>query len=195
MAHWDRIHEGVKFTDRDHRTLPEKFASLLDAISIGAPFYLVADARSPAEAWRAGWWTRATILSRDYHVAPLPMRQRRPAMDRENAVVPGSMVRRSNCGRYLTAPPRTGSPRPAPSTASAGSRSSSCAAICSGDRCAAWCAWCWSGTPRAGAPSLSPPISQCRPSRSFASTGCVSRLSCTSSRPYACWAYMPIISG
>lgn len=39
-----RIHEGVKFTNRDHRTLPVKFASLLDAISIGAPFYLVADA-------------------------------------------------------------------------------------------------------------------------------------------------------
>ena len=39
-----RIHQGVKFTNRDHRTLPVKFASLLDAISIGAPFYLVADA-------------------------------------------------------------------------------------------------------------------------------------------------------
>ena len=34
-------------------------------------------------------------------------------------------------------PPKTGSPRPAPSMVSAGSRSSSCAAICSGDRCAA----------------------------------------------------------
>ena len=33
-----RIHQGVKFTNRDHRTLPVKFASLLDAISIGAPF-------------------------------------------------------------------------------------------------------------------------------------------------------------
>jgi hypothetical protein len=39
-----RIPEGVKCTNRDHRTLPVKFASLLDAISIGAPFYLVADA-------------------------------------------------------------------------------------------------------------------------------------------------------
>jgi hypothetical protein len=42
------------------------------------------------------------------------MRQRRPPMDRENAVVPGSMVRRSNCGRCLTAPPKTGSPRKSP---------------------------------------------------------------------------------
>ena len=33
-----------KFTNRDHRTLPVKFASLLDALSIGEPFYLVADA-------------------------------------------------------------------------------------------------------------------------------------------------------
>lgn len=39
-----RIHEGVKFTNRDHRTLPVKFAELLDAVAIGAPFYLVADA-------------------------------------------------------------------------------------------------------------------------------------------------------
>ncbi len=39
-----RIHEGVKFTNRDHRTLPVKFADLLDAVAIGAPFYLVADA-------------------------------------------------------------------------------------------------------------------------------------------------------
>ncbi len=39
-----RIHEGVKFTNRDHKTLPERFAGLLDALHIGEPFYLVADA-------------------------------------------------------------------------------------------------------------------------------------------------------
>jgi hypothetical protein len=39
-----RIHEGVKFTNRDHKTLPEKFGDLLEALAIGEPFYLVADA-------------------------------------------------------------------------------------------------------------------------------------------------------
>lgn len=39
-----RIHEGVKFTNRDQRTLPEKFVGLLDGLAIGEPFYLVADA-------------------------------------------------------------------------------------------------------------------------------------------------------
>jgi len=39
-----RIHEGVKFTNRDQQTLPEKFGTLLDCLSIGEPFTLVADA-------------------------------------------------------------------------------------------------------------------------------------------------------
>ena len=39
-----RIHEGVKFTNRDQRTLPEKFDALLDSLDIGEPLYLVADA-------------------------------------------------------------------------------------------------------------------------------------------------------
>ena len=39
-----RIHEGVKFSNRDQRTLPTKFANLLDALAIAEPIYLVADA-------------------------------------------------------------------------------------------------------------------------------------------------------
>ena len=39
-----RIHEGVKFTNRDQRTLPTKFANLLDSLAIAEPIYLVADA-------------------------------------------------------------------------------------------------------------------------------------------------------
>ncbi len=39
-----RIHEGVKFTNRDQQTLPTKFANLLDALAIAEPIYLVADA-------------------------------------------------------------------------------------------------------------------------------------------------------
>ncbi len=36
--------QGVKFTNRDHKTLPEKFGDLLETLVIGEPFYLVADA-------------------------------------------------------------------------------------------------------------------------------------------------------
>ena len=39
-----RIHEGVKFTNRDHRTLLTKFGDLLESIDIGEPFLLIADA-------------------------------------------------------------------------------------------------------------------------------------------------------
>lgn len=39
-----RIHEGVKFTNRDHRTLPGKCCDLLDSLGLEEPFYFVADA-------------------------------------------------------------------------------------------------------------------------------------------------------
>jgi hypothetical protein len=39
-----RIHEGVKFTNRDQRTLPGKCCDLLDSLGLEEPFYFVADA-------------------------------------------------------------------------------------------------------------------------------------------------------
>ena len=39
-----RIHEGVKFTNRDKRTLPDKFAEIIMGLHVGEPFTLVADA-------------------------------------------------------------------------------------------------------------------------------------------------------
>jgi hypothetical protein len=39
-----RIQEGVKFTNRDHRTLPGKLVALLDTLALEAPCVLVADA-------------------------------------------------------------------------------------------------------------------------------------------------------
>jgi hypothetical protein len=39
-----RIHEGVIFTNRDKRTLPRKFLSLVEDLGIDEPVYLVADA-------------------------------------------------------------------------------------------------------------------------------------------------------
>jgi hypothetical protein len=39
-----RIHEGLVFTNRDQRTLPKKFLSLVEALGIAEPVYLVADA-------------------------------------------------------------------------------------------------------------------------------------------------------
>ena len=39
-----RIHEGLVFSNRDRRTLPNKFLSLVEALGIEEPVYLVADA-------------------------------------------------------------------------------------------------------------------------------------------------------
>jgi len=39
-----RIHEGIKFTNRDKRTLPEKFTNLIDSLGLTQPFVLIADA-------------------------------------------------------------------------------------------------------------------------------------------------------
>jgi DDE superfamily endonuclease len=39
-----RIHEGLVFSNRDHRTLPRKFLSLIDTLGIPEPIYLIADA-------------------------------------------------------------------------------------------------------------------------------------------------------
>ena len=39
-----RIHEGLKFTNRDKRTLPDKMNAMLNSLPIIQPFYLVADA-------------------------------------------------------------------------------------------------------------------------------------------------------
>lgn len=39
-----RIHEGLVFSNRDSRTLPKKFLSLVEALGIKEPVYLVADA-------------------------------------------------------------------------------------------------------------------------------------------------------
>ena len=39
-----RIHEGLVFSNRDKRTLPKKFLSLVDSLGMAEPVYLVADA-------------------------------------------------------------------------------------------------------------------------------------------------------
>lgn len=39
-----RIHEGLKFTNRDKQTLPDKMNAMLKSLPIGQPFILVADA-------------------------------------------------------------------------------------------------------------------------------------------------------
>jgi malonyl CoA-acyl carrier protein transacylase len=39
-----RIHEGLVFSNRHQRTLPKKFLSLVGALGIAEPVYLVADA-------------------------------------------------------------------------------------------------------------------------------------------------------
>jgi len=48
-----RIHEGVKFTNRDKRTLPTKFGDLLECLDIGEPFTLLADERHGTRCMRS----------------------------------------------------------------------------------------------------------------------------------------------
>ena len=71
-----RIHEGVKFTNRDHRSLPGKCCDLIDALALGEPFYLVADAyyacATVGERLRAGGSHLVSRLRRSA-VAYLPV--------------------------------------------------------------------------------------------------------------------------
>jgi hypothetical protein len=39
-----RIHEGLIFSNRDHRTLLDKMVSLIESLGIGEPFFFIADA-------------------------------------------------------------------------------------------------------------------------------------------------------
>lgn len=39
-----RIHEGLVFSNRDHRTLLDKMVSLIESLGIGEPFFFIADA-------------------------------------------------------------------------------------------------------------------------------------------------------
>jgi hypothetical protein len=43
-----RIHEGVKFTNRDQRTLPQKLTTLIDSLALKEPCVLIADATTLA---------------------------------------------------------------------------------------------------------------------------------------------------
>lgn len=78
-----RIHEGVKFTNRDHRRLPGKFCSLIGALEIGEPFYLVADAYyacGPVVLWLVGIGCHLVSRMRKsvvaYEAVPEPKGQR-----------------------------------------------------------------------------------------------------------------------
>lgn len=85
-----RIHEGVKFTNRDHRTLPGKCCDLLDALALGEPFYLVADAyyacRKVAERmlWSGSHLIsrvrRSTVAYRPVHAPHGPRKRGRPRL-------------------------------------------------------------------------------------------------------------------
>ncbi len=49
-----RIHEGPVFSNRDQRTLPNKFLSLVEALGIAEPVYLVADAYHECQTMALG---------------------------------------------------------------------------------------------------------------------------------------------
>ena len=86
-----RIHEGVKFTNRDQRTLPEKLTTLIDSLALKEPFVLIADA----------YYACATValwaLERG---AVLISRVRRNAVAYEPAVPPPGPRKRGRPRRY-----------------------------------------------------------------------------------------------
>ena len=86
-----RIHEGVKFTNRDQRTLPEKLTTLIDSLALIEPFVLIADAYYACAAV-AGW-----ALERG---AVLISRVRRNAVGYEPAVPPAGPRKRGRPRRY-----------------------------------------------------------------------------------------------
>jgi hypothetical protein len=79
-----RIHEGVIFSNRDRRTLPRKFLSLVDDLGIGEPVYLVADAYYACRTVALGLVASGShLVSRlrknavAYHPAPQPPGKRK----------------------------------------------------------------------------------------------------------------------
>jgi len=86
-----RIHEGVKFTNRDQRTLPEKLTTLIDSLALSEPFVLIADAYY-ACASVASW-----ALERG---AVLISRVRRNAVGYEPALPPPGPRKRGRPRRY-----------------------------------------------------------------------------------------------
>lgn len=75
-----RIHEGVKFTNRDKRALPGKFGDLIESLDLGEPFTLVAEALlrlrahgdAPAETWLPSPLARALYCGSFPSAAKLP---------------------------------------------------------------------------------------------------------------------------
>ena len=81
-----RIHEGVVFSNRDHRTLLDKMVLLVDSLGINEPFYFVADAYYATGKIVRGMLTKGNHLItrvRSNSVAyfpatPVPHRRGRP---------------------------------------------------------------------------------------------------------------------
>jgi hypothetical protein len=74
-----RIHEGIVFSNRDHRTLLDKMVTLLGTLAISVPFYFVADAYYASGkvirsllAQGNHLITQARINAVAYHPAPAP---------------------------------------------------------------------------------------------------------------------------
>jgi hypothetical protein len=79
-----RIHEGVVFTNRDHRSLLDRLVHLVNALAVTLPFYMVADtyyaaAKIIRPLLKAGQHLVASVRSNAvaYEPAPLPSTPRR----------------------------------------------------------------------------------------------------------------------
>ena len=98
-----RIHEGLVFSNRDQRTIPMKFLTLVESLGMGEPFYLVADAYY-ACLRRAATWSRGSgkiqsLLNLSQKCWP----------PKENEGGHASMDERFACLTYLISPMLPGS--------------------------------------------------------------------------------------
>jgi len=79
-----RIHEGVVFTNRDHRSLLDKLVLLVNSLAVSLPFYMVADTYYAAAniirpLLKAGQHLIAAVRSNAvaYEAVPIPVTARR----------------------------------------------------------------------------------------------------------------------
>jgi len=98
-----RIHEGLVFSNRDQRTLPKKFLSLLEALGVAEPVYLVADAYyasakliCPLLAAGHHLVTRVRRNAVAYRPAPVPRRRRSGRPRRYGGCASRSIAARSS---------------------------------------------------------------------------------------------------
>lgn len=124
-----RIHEGVKFTNRDQRTLPEKLTTLIDSLALSEPFVLIADAYYACASVASWALERGAVLISRVRRNAVGYEPALPRQGRASVAGHAATDRRCGCGSCSTPRMNPGRKRTVRSMASAMSRSAFSAAI------------------------------------------------------------------